>query len=62
MGHINSDTLDDYKGTHNFIHNLLKRYYNDQDVTEEELIKALELIKDGCASKIEEWKQYLGHN
>jgi hypothetical protein len=62
MSHINGDTLADYKSTHNFIHRLLKRYYEDQNVTDEELVEALEIIKNSCADSIEEWKSYLGHD
>jgi hypothetical protein len=62
MSHINSDTLQGYKGTHSFIHHLLKRYYEEQTVTDEELVEALETIKRGCAESIEAWKAYLGHD
>jgi len=60
MSHINWETLQDYKSTHNFIHNLLKRYHENQDVTEDELVNALEIIKNGCSQSINEWKDYLG--
>lgn len=60
MSHINSDTLEDYKSTHRFIHYLLKRYREEQTITEEELVEALESIKNDCASQIEYWNNYLG--
>lgn len=61
MAHINWDTLQDYKSTHKFIHELLKRYYEEQTVADEELVQALESIKKDCASMIEAWKYYLGY-
>ena len=61
MSHINWDTLQDYKQTHQSIHYLLKRYHDEQTLTEEELVQALEDIKNGCGSMIEEWKSYLGY-
>lgn len=60
MAHINWDTLQYFKGTHHTIHHLLKRYYGEQDVTEEELVKLLESIKSDCTSLIDEWNYYLG--
>lgn len=61
MAHINWNTLQNYKHTHQYIHYLLKRYYEEETVLEEELVDALKGIKDSCASMIEDWKEYLGH-
>jgi hypothetical protein len=61
MGHINGDTLRVFKEMHNELHNLLKRYHEDQDITEEQLVQMLESVKSTCSTMIPAWKDYLGH-
>jgi hypothetical protein len=61
MGHINWETLQALKETHKGIHELLKRYDNEQDVTDEQLAEELRGVKDTLGGLITDWKSYLGH-
>lgn len=59
MAHLNQDTLNVFKSIHHDIHHLLKRYHEEQSVTDEELVEELESIKTVSASMINEWDLYL---
>lgn len=59
MAHLNSDTLNVFKSIHHDIHHLLKRYHEEQTVTDEELVEELESIKAVSASMIDNWNQHL---
>jgi hypothetical protein len=61
MSHINSDTLQGLKVQYNRIHMLLKRYDEEQTVSEDELVNTLRDLKEEFASDIESWKSYLSY-
>jgi hypothetical protein len=61
MSSVTWNSLQGAKAYHKSIHELLKRYHDIQDVTDEELIKELERLKSYFASQITDLKNELGY-